>query len=300
MRADDLVRTLRELGLNDADAAVYVTLARLGPTRAGDVAYAAGLGRLRTYRALERLTTSGWCRTLIGAPQLWEAEPPERVIARIRGEAANSLIRIERAGHALVQGLRPVHGQPGNDRRATFRVLHGRRNAFQAGARILRAATRSAQVVTVGPDGDAPEMRLYVSTMMSQVPAGVPVTVVAPPGPEDSDPSSPVASLTPRRARLPPARSQWLLVDETQLLIWVLHDARRGLTADRDVAVLTTAPGLVYPVLAAFGKVGGRRREPRRNPVPHRLAPVPLVAGGELFASVVRDGSPASVQRNDA
>ena len=76
------VQALRQLGLSEKEARVYLALLQLGRSTAYSVAVLAGIKRPTTYLILDDLTKSGFAVAIPSSvKKLYEAKPPEEVFA---------------------------------------------------------------------------------------------------------------------------------------------------------------------------------------------------------------------------
>ena len=73
--------TLKELGLSDAEAKIYIALLETGSTLAGAIIKKTGLHRGTTYQILQRLKEKGLVSSVIkGKKQYFEPASPERLM----------------------------------------------------------------------------------------------------------------------------------------------------------------------------------------------------------------------------
>ena len=79
MRYEELQKTLERIGLSTNEAKVYLTLLRLGSSKAGDISKKSQINRTTTYDALKRLLEKGLVSFVIKANRKWfKAVNPER------------------------------------------------------------------------------------------------------------------------------------------------------------------------------------------------------------------------------
>ncbi len=77
---------LRELGLTDAEAAVYLALLETGRSKAGSIIRKAGLHRATTYQIIQRLTEKGLASAIVeGKKRYFTAASPRRLLDALRG-----------------------------------------------------------------------------------------------------------------------------------------------------------------------------------------------------------------------
>ncbi|MCQ5374329.1 MAG: hypothetical protein NO515_04815 [Candidatus Methanomethylicia archaeon] len=86
---------LKEAGLTDYEALVYLKLVLDGPSSAKEISESSGVPHTRVYDVLEALELKGWVEMGQGRPMRFKAKPPSEVINVIRMEHQNRLGRIE-------------------------------------------------------------------------------------------------------------------------------------------------------------------------------------------------------------
>lgn len=251
MRIDDILDRLRLLGLDEVEAQVYLHLARVGPSKASDVAAAVRTPRTDAYRTLTNLVQRGFVLAGFGRPALYEARPVEDVFRDVHlGEQArlDNILRIQHeVGHAI-RALAPAAGDaPANGARNVFRAMQGRRDAYRALERMLLEAERVVRVVsTYGAAVALSEPAGTLDAALRCAERGVRVEVVI----------SPESAALPRlraaegpnvrvRESTGPRRARFVLVDERELLAWVVNDPSTRLFAEDDVSLWSTAPDFV-------------------------------------------------------
>lgn len=88
---------LKEAGLTDYEALVYLKLVIDGPSSAKEISESSGVPHTRVYDVLEALELKGWVEMGQGRPMRFKAKPPIEVINVIKTEYQNRLTRIEEA-----------------------------------------------------------------------------------------------------------------------------------------------------------------------------------------------------------
>lgn len=86
---------LKEAGLTDYEALVYLKLVLDGPSSAKEISEASGVPHTRVYDVLEALELKGWVEIGQGRPMKFKAKPPSEVVNVIRSEYQHRLRRIE-------------------------------------------------------------------------------------------------------------------------------------------------------------------------------------------------------------
>lgn len=148
MVAQAIIQRLQLLGLEPDEAAVYVHLQILGPSRAAQVAAAASLPRAQTYRALDRLVGMGFATTTLSRPALYTAEPPTRVFESLlastdsqRRNIVNAELEVLAAFSDVSAKPERVHGRP------KFNIIEGREQILQRAAEMQTHARTEIQLL---------------------------------------------------------------------------------------------------------------------------------------------------------
>lgn len=97
---------LKEAGLTDYEALVYLKLVLDGPSSAKEISESSGVPHTRVYDVLEALELKGWVEIGQGRPMRFKAKPPSEVINVIRLEHQNRLSRIE---EVLLNDLQSIY-----------------------------------------------------------------------------------------------------------------------------------------------------------------------------------------------
>lgn len=97
---------LKEAGLTDYEALVYLKLVLDGPSSAKEISESSGVPHTRVYDVLETLELKGWVEMGQGRPMKFKAKPPSEVINLIRFEYKNRLNRIE---EVLLNDLQSIY-----------------------------------------------------------------------------------------------------------------------------------------------------------------------------------------------
>lgn len=112
MKPEEIAGRLASLGLGEDEAAVYVQLWRMGPSKAAEVAQVLRHSRPRTYRALDSLAHNGFLTLGAGRPRLYSAAPPAALFDALRVRAQNLAAALRQAEADIVPELGRVGASP--------------------------------------------------------------------------------------------------------------------------------------------------------------------------------------------
>jgi len=266
LRLDDAVqRVRRQLSLDESEASLYVRLCVGGPAKVSDLSDVLGLHRNEVYRMAERLVSRGLVVTTDERPARIQAVPPETAFdaaltARLARVEALKRSRQEIA--TLVQQLDARGGEGAAAPKSTYKLLRGRPEIYRERAFMLESAGATIDWASTFPEA----VRLaaeagQLATLAKRAKEGVRVRML-------------VAETPDARARLAPlvaagVEVKWLdqhglvrfsLVDDRELLMFVVNAPSVSLQAEDEVAIHTTAAGFAHAQRVFFDAAWGSSR----------------------------------------
>ncbi|WP_297069712.1 HTH-type sugar sensing transcriptional regulator TrmBL1 [Thermococcus sp.] len=108
MREDEIIDKLQKLGLTKYESVAYITLLKLGPSKATDVTKESGIPHTRVYDVLSSLHRKGFVDVMHGSPRLYKPVNPEVVLEKVKEEFVSD---IEELKGAFLELYRQVHGE---------------------------------------------------------------------------------------------------------------------------------------------------------------------------------------------
>jgi sugar-specific transcriptional regulator TrmB len=169
MSAHEAVSALRELGLSNYEARVFVALQRLGGGTAQDVARTSEVPRSQVYGAADDIAARGLVEVVESSPKSYRPVSLERARQQLRA-------RLERQHERAFDNLEAVHGERDDHTdESDVATLRGHGPIQDRAAEL--AASASEQVLLVGPRGED-LTETVVDVLDDRVSAGVDATVV--------------------------------------------------------------------------------------------------------------------------
>jgi len=169
MSAHEAVDALRELGLSNYEARVFVALHRLGGGSAQDVADTADVPRSQVYGAADDLAARGLVEVVESSPKTYRPVSLERARAQLRE-------RVEAQADRAFENLDAVAGDRGDATDAgEVATVRGHEPIRDRAVDLVAGA--SDRVLLVGTDAAALREDL-ADALAERARAGVPVTVV--------------------------------------------------------------------------------------------------------------------------
>jgi len=250
------------LQLPAPDAALYVHLCVAGPAKASDLAEALKVHRNDVYRTAERLLARGLIETTLERPSRYAAVDPESVFAT---EIATRLAAVEELKHArdeISPLLTQMQVHVGAPPKSTYKVVQGRAEIYALRDRLLETAKRSVDWVTTSSpsvqladlSGDLALLRARVADDGVKLRALVKTTEA---GWKRLQAFHGVPNAEFREIDL--ARTvRFVIVDGSELIMWVLNDPSDSMHAKDEVAIHTTAPGFIQAEAIFFEQTWSR------------------------------------------
>jgi sugar-specific transcriptional regulator TrmB len=249
LRVQDIIDRLTVLGLDESEAAVYVHLSIAGPSKASDVAAALKLHRTEAYRTLQNLVQRGFVAATLGRPSRFEAAAPEKLFEDILASEKARTENIQRAQTEIAPALISLRGQTAEQfSKNTFRILQGRREIYGVMERMVRGARKNVKALTTHEAAVAmTDLAGILDAAVEKAQEGVQVQGLFRTNPQ----------VRARLAQLPevPALQlrhletdkvvRFCLVDEREILFWVVSDPSSRLSSEQEVAVWSDAADLV-------------------------------------------------------
>ena len=254
MKVQDIIDRLTILGLDQEEAAVYVHLSMMGPSKASDIAAALKLHRTETYRTLQNLVQRGFASATLSRPARFEAAPPERLFSEILMAQQARSENIARAQTEIAPALSTLRSQTGQlASKNTFKVLQGRREIYGVLERMLREAERSVRLLNTHEGGiPMDDMAGLLDLAGQRVEAGVDLQAVY----RTTAASRGKLLTLPEGAQFRHLEADRVMrltvVDEQVMLLWVVNDPSTRLTSEEDVAIWTDAGDFVGTQLRLF------------------------------------------------
>ncbi len=108
MHEDEIIEKLQRLGLTKYESLAYITLLKLGPSKATDITKESGIPHTRVYDVLSSLHRKGFVDVMQGSPRLYKPVNPEVVLEKIKEDFIED---IENLKEAFLDLYREVHGE---------------------------------------------------------------------------------------------------------------------------------------------------------------------------------------------
>jgi hypothetical protein len=236
------------LGVSAPDAATYMHLCVSGPSKVSEVADALHVHRNDVYRSLDRLTARGLVSTTLEKPARYIATDPREFLdveLSARLAALDELKDARERATSLLEELQATESSP---EKATYRVVQGRQEIGRERRRMLAEARDEILFMSTFPHtlvlGEFDGTTDALLARKDDGPAARFLLSIPPAVQKHLDTLLAHPRLEARRFD-EPQDVRFLLVDDRELLLNVVNDSGHSLYAPSEVALLTSARGLV-------------------------------------------------------
>ena len=264
MRSQDAVESFRDaLKLGPSEAAIYVHLCMAGPAKAGDLAGALKLHRNEVYRTATRLLQRGLIEMTMERPARYAAVAPERVFEEELKARLAAVEELKEARTRITPLLHELEAPQPIEKRSVYKVVQGRQEIAAMQLHMLERARHSvAWASTFTPSVHLAEISGALDALAARVAAGVSLRAVVRTDARGWEMLKPALASPRAQARtLDLDRDvRFLIVDGSELLMWVVNDASESMKAKDEVAILTTASGFVEAEAVFFEQVWAQAR----------------------------------------
>ena len=141
MREEEIIEKLQRLGLTKYESLAYITLLKLGPSKATDITKESGIPHTRVYDVLSSLHRKGFVDVMQGTPRLYKPVNPEVVLEKIKEEIVQD---IEALKESFLELYREVHGEELPE----IWTIQGFDNTLERAEYVIRSAKHEALINT--------------------------------------------------------------------------------------------------------------------------------------------------------
>ncbi|HUR68909.1 MAG TPA: helix-turn-helix domain-containing protein [Candidatus Thermoplasmatota archaeon] len=268
--AGELVERLASIGVEEREAKLFVHLCLRGPTRASDAAAATKLKRTETYRALESLMRRGFVTAHLTRPVVYEAVAPDAVFGELLAGHEQRRAEIESLRERVSAAVATAReAQEPSGARWGYKIVQGRRAILGAVEGVVRNARSSESMVstTFGPGMVSPQNKAY-QTMLKRASEGLPMRILLRDLPGLDRALAPLTAHRHVEVRYfhPHHAFRFLIVDDREVVYWLINDPAASIDAREDVAMWTNATDFVLAQKSLFESLWASARESIRVP----------------------------------
>lgn len=259
MRSQEAVDSFRDvLHLAPGEAEIYVHLCLTGPAKAGDLAGALKLHRNEVYRRATRLLGRGLVEMTMERPARFAAVSPEVVFEDEMRARLAAVEELKLARTRIVPLIHHLETPAPTERRSVYKVVQGRPEIAAVQEHMLEHARESVVWATTFPAG-IPLAGLTggLETLTRRLDAGIRLRALVRTTPRGWSLLEEVQKRKTAEVREADLESdvRFLIIDNEELLMWVVNDPSESLKSKDEVAIQTTAAGFVQAESVFFDQV---------------------------------------------
>ena len=149
MDQNTLVQKLKEFGLLENEAKVYLGLVLKGPLRPSEISDISGVARAEVHRHLRSLEKKGFSLVVAGKSKQYSAAPPDEVLGSIVEQAKIKRDQMVQKKEELTSVWRALQRNLGSsiDESESFQFLKDAQIGIERGTRLLTNAVKVARVL---------------------------------------------------------------------------------------------------------------------------------------------------------
>lgn len=150
---DDTIDRLKSLGLDTAQARLYVSTLKFGPASVKDLAARSGMHVATTYRKMKELLQLDLVEERLGSPNLYTARDPSEALGRLLERAeANLKLKCYQANEAETSllemaGRKPAGAEGASSPKVSYRLVMGRDALYRISRRMKEEATKEILLI---------------------------------------------------------------------------------------------------------------------------------------------------------
>jgi sugar-specific transcriptional regulator TrmB len=153
------------LGLDELETKIYLNLLRTGPITASALSKEINIDRAKTYRTIDKLSSSGIVSISFSSPKLCIAADPDEILSLTLKKKEEEIFKIKKDGKKIIEKIKEVSSSDPKSNVPTFRIIQGLENIASQVERMLETTTDIVYFVTTLEDIS----RLYHSEIPERI-----------------------------------------------------------------------------------------------------------------------------------
>jgi|GEM_PF-830260 sugar-specific transcriptional regulator TrmB len=141
MNEEEIIEKLQKFGLTKYESLAYISLLKLGPSRATDITKESGIPHTRVYDVLSSLHRKGFVDIMHGTPRLYKPVSPEIVLEKLKEDVIRDIKSLR---EAFLELYKSVHGEELPE----IWTIHGFENTLERAEYIIRTARHEVLINT--------------------------------------------------------------------------------------------------------------------------------------------------------
>jgi len=236
----DLLKKIKDFGLNSYEAKIWTALLSRGISSAGELSDISNVPRSRTYDVLESLEKKGFVMMKLGKPIKYMAIPPTEVIdiikKKIREESSRQEVTMDELKKSdVLDQLTQLHTNGIDTVEPTDLVgmLKNRDNVYDYLENMIKKAESSIYIMT-SADGMIRKMQYLEKSLKKAADKGISIKILVPHN-KDSEKLEKDLKGIAEVKNYTEIKSRFVLIDDNKLLFFITND--KDVHPSYDVAV---------------------------------------------------------------
>jgi len=146
------VKLLKEFGLEEDEARIYLGLVRMGSGKASEISHFTKTDRVRGYKILENLKNQGFVTSTLSSPILFSANDPETTLKNIISKRKQETAKLEKNTEKLLKILDHIQINKAETELPKLTVISGRNNIYDQIIRTIEETKDELFIVTTVSD----------------------------------------------------------------------------------------------------------------------------------------------------
>ncbi|KAF6242373.1 histidine kinase [Nitrosopumilus sp. b1] len=146
------IELLKDFGLDEDEAKVYLGLLRMGSSKASEISHFTQTDRVRGYKILENLKNQGFVTSTLSSPIKFSANEPKEILLDIIKKRKQEAEKLENNVEKLLEILNKVKTNQETANLPKLTVISGRENIYDQIIKIIDETTDELYLVTTVSD----------------------------------------------------------------------------------------------------------------------------------------------------
>ncbi|GIU69355.1 MAG: transcriptional regulator [Candidatus Woesearchaeota archaeon] len=243
----ELIKKMKDFGLNSYEAKIWAALLSRGVSSAGELSDISNVPRSRTYDVLESLEKKGFIIMKLGKPIKYMAIPPSEVINNIKKRIKEESLRKEKQMEELKES--PVlnqltelhnHGIETIDPTEMVGLVKDRNNVYEKIESLIKEAEKTVYIMT-SYEGLMRKINVMKKTLKRVSEKGIEIKIIIPHSKDNNTEAfaEELKGIAEVKA-MPNMNSRFVLVDNKHMLFMLTDDKETNPSYDLGVWVRTT------------------------------------------------------------
>ena len=151
LSTENILKILKNFGLTEKEAKIYIFLAKKGVQRSGEIAKGIKTHRAEVYRVLKSLQTKGLVESTLESPVRFAAVPFETAIDSFIRTKKDEAASVESAKQDLLRDWNSISGHEAEPQLEKFVVIEGRQKIYSKILKMVNETKKQLSATAIVP-----------------------------------------------------------------------------------------------------------------------------------------------------